>query len=147
MLLSWTQTVCYLVDARERAKGLGHRIEPIPQGSHASSWRGATMYQDLSIACWGAQSRAMQTLFGCDHIPPGGAMEAPKDPDTRPGPPPSANVPLGMGMYRASAFQHHYDCAEGRRLLSGGLLQAAIAAAHVNRWLSSQTGTWLGGHS
>lgn len=31
-------------------------------------------------------------------------MDAPKDPDTRPGPPPSANVPLGMGMYCASAL-------------------------------------------
>ena len=37
-------------------------------------------------------------------MPPGGAMEAPKDPDTRPGPPPSASVPLGMGMYSASAL-------------------------------------------
>ena len=31
-------------------------------------------------------------------------MDAPKDPDTRPGPPPSASVPLGMGMYCASAL-------------------------------------------
>ena len=62
--------------------------------------------------------------IGRHSTPPGGAMEAPKDPDTRPGPPPSANVPLGKGMYCASACQHRFSAAEWQQLLYGGLLQA-----------------------
>ena len=50
-----------------------------------------------------------ELAYGWVSIPPGGAIEAPKDPDTRPGPPPSATVSLGMGMYRASAERNPYS--------------------------------------
>lgn len=63
-------------------------------------------------------AKLRKTMVGCDSTPPGGAMEAPKDPDTRPGPPPSANVPFGIGMYCISAFQHHFEGAERRHPLS-----------------------------
>ena len=44
-------------------------------------------------------------------------MDAPKDPDTRPGPPPSANVPLGTGTYFISASQHDFKGAGLQQLL------------------------------
>ena len=74
--------------------------EPITGGILASHWHSATTTHILLMRMEPAEPCQM------DIVPPGGAMEAPKDPETRPGPPPSATVPLGMGMYCASAIGH-----------------------------------------
>ena len=76
--------------------------------------------------------------YGCVTIPPGHAIEAPKDPDTRPGPPPSATVSLGMGMNCASADNATYlNCSRARSLLwHSGWLSSSNKLAHLqsSKW-------------
>ena len=55
-------------------------------------------------------------------LPPGGAMDAPNDPPTSPGPPPVPRVPSAVDMKAASAE----GCTRSQSLLRSHILGTAL---------------------